>query len=258
MTLPKPTIVIFDMDGTTVRHVNPKLLHLLERADDVIFKLHRLWGRLLRKGDKATIYEAIDTYKQRKVPKLLVHRVLHKVRRKEVDQIVEPCPGIYAVLDLLNAQGIPVSLVSNGLGKGYGHEILEKFDLEKFYRTTMFREDITHSKPNPECILLTLERMKANVTEKDVIWYIGDRPKDIIAAREAQKHLPAKVVAIAYGLNAVMSVIEKGVGPDHVLMSYYEMYEMLAGTVLPVAQVTPVANDPDPPAQKAQKKLSIV
>ena len=65
MTLEKPSIVIFDMDGTTVRHVNPKLLHLLEFTDDMIFKFHRFWGRLFRRGDKATIYSEIDRYKAR-------------------------------------------------------------------------------------------------------------------------------------------------------------------------------------------------
>ena len=34
MTLERPTIVIFDMDGTTVRHINLMLLHILEKLDD--------------------------------------------------------------------------------------------------------------------------------------------------------------------------------------------------------------------------------
>ncbi len=253
MTLQKPTIVIFDMDGTTVRHVNPKLLHLLERADDVMFKLHRVWGKLFRKGDKATIYQVLDSYAKRKRPKLIVHRVLHKVRRKPVEQIVQPCPGIYAVLDLLKSHGVPTGLVSNGLGKGYGHEILETFDLEKFFRTTIFREDISHSKPNPECILLTLDRMGANVKDTDVVWYIGDRHKDVIAARAAQGHIKGKIVAIAYGLSAATAMFQKGHGPDHILMSYYEMYEILSGLLGETAPAHSHAPEP-----RAQKKLSIV
>lgn len=225
MALQKPTIVIFDMDGTTVRHVNPKLLHLLELADDILFRFHRFWGRLFRRGDKATIYRAIDarvdTYKARKKPKLIVHRAMHKVRRKPVEQIVEPCPGIYAVLDLLKSCRIPAGLVSNGLGKGYGHEILQTFGLEGFYKSVIFRENLKHSKPNPEAILLSLGQM-GPLSSDDVIWYIGDRPKDIAAARTAQKHTPARIVPIAYGLNAAMAA------PDQVIMSYYDMYEMLS------------------------------
>ncbi len=258
MTLQKPTIVIFDMDGTTVRHVNPKLLHLLERADDFLFYMHRAWGVLFRKGDKATIYKKIDQYAQRKKPKLIVHRALHKMRRKEVEQIVQPCPGIYAVLDLLKEHDIPVGLVSNGLGKGYGHEILETFDLEKFYRTTIFREDITHSKPNPECILLTLERMKIDVKSDDVIWYVGDRHKDVIAARAAQAHVAGDVVPLAYGFSAATAMFQKGHGPDHILMSYYEMYETLSGLLGETGVSVPTLAPEIKSEHKVSKKLSVV
>lgn len=228
MTLQKPDIVIFDMDGTTVRHVNPKLLHILEWMDDIAFKSSRFWGCLFRRGDKATIYRAIDDYKARKKPKLIVHRVMHKVRRKPVEQIVEPCPGIQAVLDLLKTNAIPAAIVSNGLGKGYGHEILEKFGLEDSFQSKTFREDITHSKPNPEAILLALKNLNMTPAADDVVWYIGDRAKDIHAARAAQKHVKCKISPIAYGVNAAISVLEGTAGPDHVLMSYYDMYEILS------------------------------
>jgi phosphoglycolate phosphatase len=226
MTLPRPDIVIFDMDGTTVRHVNPRLLHLLEILDDCIFKFHRFWGRVFRKGDKATIYETTD-YEGRKKPKLIVHRALHKVRRKPVEQIVEPCPGIYAVLSLLERNNIPVALISNGLGKGYGHDILEKFDLARYYKSSLFREDIRHSKPNPEAILKSMKNMGFEGKKNSVVWMIGDRHKDITAAVEARKHTDANVVPIAYGINAALAVIEKHIGRDHIMTSYYEMYEVL-------------------------------
>ena len=41
--------LIFDMDGTTVRHVNPRLLHALELLEDAdaekfdLFRNHELW-----------------------------------------------------------------------------------------------------------------------------------------------------------------------------------------------------------------------
>ncbi len=236
MTLPRPTIVIFDMDGTTVRHVNPKLLHALEWLDDILFKIHRLWGMLLRRGDKATVYKAIDakidSYKARKKPRLIVHRALHKVRRKSVEQIVEPCPGIYAVLDMLRANAIPAGIVSNGLGKGYGHEVLSTFGLEDFFQSKIFREDITHSKPNPEAILLALDKMGAPVGANDVIWYIGDRHKDIRAARAAQGHVQCKIIPIAYGFGAALGMLEKNAAPDYTMMSWYEMYEMLCDLLL--------------------------
>lgn len=226
MPLPRPTIVIFDMDGTTVRHVNPRLLHILEKIDDMIFAVARFWRRIFRKGDKATIYD-VDPYTPIKKPRLIVHRALHKVRRKPVEEIVQPCPGIYSVLGLLKACNIPTGIVSNGLGKGYGHDILQKFELERYFDSALFREDLRHSKPNPEAILSTLDKLGISAGPMDVIWFIGDRHKDIAAALAAQEHTMGKMVPIAYGLNAAFAVIEKNVGADHIMLSYYEMYDIL-------------------------------
>lgn len=228
--LPKPDIVIFDMDGTTVRHVNPKLLHILEWADDIMFRLGRFWGWVFRHGDKATVvYKAHAEEKAQKRPALVVHRILHKVRRKPVEQIVQPCPGIYAVLNLLKSNNIPTGIVSNGLGKGYGHDVLEKFALNDLFHSKIFREDIVHTKPNPEAILKSVSSIDAAPETGDVVWYVGDRHKDIKAARAAQAHTPCKIVPLAYGWNAALGMLEKSAAPDHVLLSYYEMYEILLG-----------------------------
>ena len=84
MSLPKPTIVLFDMDGTTVRHINPRVLGVLEKIDDVIFKATAWTYR-----NKPHPDYTLDRIKK---PRLLVHRALHKFRRKEVDQIVKTSP----------------------------------------------------------------------------------------------------------------------------------------------------------------------
>ncbi len=241
MTLPKPTIVLFDMDGTSVRHINPIFLHILEWMDDCAFKIWKAFKKLtLRRGSHVSV--DIENLQPRKTPKLLVHRAIHKVRRKPVEQIVEPCPGIYYVLELLRQHNIPMALASNGLGKGYGHDILEKFDLNKYFRATIFREDIKRSKPNPEPILLTLQQMNITLTANDVIWYIGDRHKDVIAVLAAQEHLPCPIIPIAYGFNAALAVIEKNIGADRIIMSHLDIYAKLDQLLGP------------PPAELAEKK----
>ncbi len=228
MSLAKPTFVIFDMDGTTVRHVNPRLLHILEWLDDQAFKFSRLRDWVLRRHAKGPVFLDVDsTETARKQPKLLVHRAMHKLRRKSVEQIVEPCPGIYTVLDFLKNQGVPMALASNGLGKGYGHDILKKFDLESYFSASIFREDIRNSKPHPEAVLLAIQQAGITPNATDVIWYIGDRHKDIKAALAARNFLPCKVVPIAYGVNAAIAVLEKQLGPDHIMMSYHDMYVRL-------------------------------
>ena len=46
MSLQAPSIVIFDMDGTTIRHLNPKVLGLMEWLDDTAFSISKVWGKM--------------------------------------------------------------------------------------------------------------------------------------------------------------------------------------------------------------------
>lgn len=220
MTLTKPTIVLFDMDGTTVRHIHPRLLHILERLDDASHKAAKYFSKVFHR--RIDVFPLVE-FRNGKRPKLLVHRALHKIRRKDVEEIVEPCPGIYAVLDFLKEKNIPIGLVSNGLGKGYGHEILQKFDLEQYFSVTIFREDITRSKPFPDPILQAARKLPRAPESGDVIWYVGDRHKDILAALAARDYLPCPVQPLAYGLNASIAVLEHNVGVDHIIMSYADL-----------------------------------
>ncbi len=91
--IPLPTIVLFDMDGTTVRHVHPRVLNTLEFIDDIFYKTSRFFARF-RRGREMIDFSDEPATKKR----LLVHRALHKFRRKEVDQIVQLCPGILPLL----------------------------------------------------------------------------------------------------------------------------------------------------------------
>ncbi|MCK5384035.1 MAG: HAD family phosphatase [Alphaproteobacteria bacterium] len=231
MSLERPTIVIFDMDGTAVRHLNPRLLSVLEFLDNISYKAIKLFTWLFKSDRKGPIvpewHDPEWLNENKKKPHLVVHRVLHKVRRKSVEQIVQPSLGLYDVLDFLKANNVPMALVSNGLGKGYGHDILQKFDLVDYFKATTFREDIQHSKPNPEPILLALKRINISIKPEDVIWYIGDHHKDITAAIEANKHIDAKIIPIAFALSAALAAIKKNLSPDHIIMSFHDMFDQL-------------------------------
>lgn len=220
MSLQRPTIVLFDMDGTTVRHLNPALLGVLEALDDSAHKVARFSSRVFKRKIKAPPLVGFQGTKRKK---LLVHRAIHKIRRKEVDEIVEPCPGIYDILDLLREHNIPVGLISNGLGKGYGYDILQKFDLEKYYNVTVFREDIRRSKPYPDPLLQALDALPRKPDQSDVVWYFGDRRKDIVAAVAAREYLPCAVVPFGYNLSAAMAVLEHNLGVDNIIMAWPDL-----------------------------------
>jgi phosphoglycolate phosphatase len=258
MTIPRPTAVIFDMDGTTVRHLNPYLLGLMEWLDDTAFKISKLWSWIFERKAQGPIILPTPEEPVKTPRSIIVHKAIHKMRRKDVDLLVEPCPHVRAVLRFLKNNNIPTALVSNSLGKGYGLDIIEKFDLGEFFPVKIFREDIRKSKPNPEPILLALKNMNLNLNKDDVIWYIGDRHKDVLAVINAQKHLPCKIVPIAYALNAAAAILEKGYTPDHIIMSYQDMYQLLNRLInLDGVVHTPrqaPQNEPETSRETAQKR----
>jgi len=227
VTLQRPDIVIFDMDGTTVRHLNPRLLGLMEFLDDTSFKISRLWKWLFERKAKGPILLPCPDTPIKPPKSILVHKAIHKLRRKDVDLLVEPCPGIYSVIAMLKKENIPMAIVSNGLGKGYGEDIIEKFGLGDFFPITIFREDIKNSKPHPESLLLALSKLGINETSTQTIWYIGDRHKDVIAASRANDNIKADIIPIAYTMHAALAIIEKGYSPDQILLSYYDIYDAL-------------------------------
>lgn len=221
MTLKKPTVVLFDMDGTTVRHLNPRLLRVVEALDDISFRVAQIYANLFGPRQDRAVPDARPRETQR--PRLLVHHALHRFRRKPVERIVEPCPGIYALLDILRRKGVLLALVSNGLGKGYGLDILEKFSLAPFFAATLFREETLRPKPHPDPLLAVLERLPRPVGPNDVIWHIGDRRKDILATLAAQDCLPCPIQPLAYGLNATVSALAHHLGPDHVALTHWDV-----------------------------------
>lgn len=229
MHLKKPTIVIFDMDGTSVQHINPKILHILETLDNMFYPIAKFFGWVFRRHAKGPILPPGETRERNKKRKRLpVHRTIHWLRRnKQVDQIVKPSDGIYPVLKFLKAQGIPLALVSNGLGSGYGHDIVEKFGFDKYFDTYVFREDFRAAKPNPEPLYLALERMGIKPSEDDVIWHIGDRRKDVKATLAANENLPALLQPVAYKMNAAAAILEAKLHGEHIILNYVDMHKRL-------------------------------
>jgi phosphoglycolate phosphatase len=193
----RPTIVLFDLDGTLVHHVNPRVLQALEFLDDCSHRTGRLVARFrLHRRNMAS--------ESRKAPKLLVHRAIHKVRRKSVEEMLVPCSTMRTVLEKLHAEGVTLGVVSNGLGRGYGHDVLEAFDLRKYFSACVFREDVARGKPWPDSIVTALHGIGRDIRRSDEIWYIGDQRKDIGAAFAASAEVGKTIRSFALGARAAL------------------------------------------------------
>ena len=69
MALEKPTIVIFDMDGTTVRHLSPTVLWLAETYDDSVYRVSKFFGWLFHRKAKGPILPEAEEEKRKTVRK---------------------------------------------------------------------------------------------------------------------------------------------------------------------------------------------
>lgn len=203
--------MLFDLDGTLVHHVNPRVLQMLEFLDDCSHRGGRLVARFRlarrnRVGPQAT-------------PKLLVHKAIHRVRRKSVDQMLEPCATMRRVLERLRSEGVALGVVSNGLGRGYGHDVLDTFDLKRFFKAAVFREDVARGKPWPDSILAALSSLGRELRHNDVIWYIGDQRKDIAAAQAAAQAAGLVIRPFALGARAALGAVEARLAPSQIMWS---------------------------------------
>ncbi|WEJ57274.1 HAD hydrolase-like protein [Devosia sp. FJ2-5-3] len=212
--LTPPTIVLFDLDGTLVHHVNPRVLQALEFLDDCS---HRA-GRLVARFRLARRHRTVET----KAPKLLVHRAIHRVRRKSVEQMLQPCATLRATLEHLHNNGVVLGLVSNGLGRGYGHDVLEAFDLKKYFTASVFREDVIRGKPWPDPLVTALKGIGRDLRRRDVIWYVGDQRKDITAAMAASEIIGHQIVPVALGARAALAAVEICADKAHIMWSATE------------------------------------
>lgn len=208
-----------------MHHVNPRVLQMLEFLDDCSHRGGRLVARfrLMRRSVTQT----------QKTPKLFVHRAIHRVRRKSVEQMLMPCETMRAVLEKLRAEGVIMGVVSNGLGRGYGHDVLKTFGFDKYFSAAVFREDVSRGKPWPDSIVTALGGLGRDLRRSDVIWYVGDQRKDIAAGLAASQEIGRSIRPIALGARAALAAVEARLSPSQIMWTPGDL-ERAVGTAFEV------------------------
>lgn len=100
-------------------------------------------------------------------------------------------PGIEDLLNWLDSQSLPWGVVTNK-PRAYAEPILAALNLSERCHTLVCPDDVTHTKPNAEPMLLACKQLACNPINT---LYIGDHRRDIEAGRNASM----RTIAANYG-----------------------------------------------------------
>ena len=129
----------------------------------------------------------------------------------------KPLPGIRDVLVRLKAKGVRLAVVTNS-GRKAATRSLTIAGLLDLFEFVLTRNDTETMKPRPEGLLQAVSMLSL---PNDDVYYIGDTPYDVMAAKGAG----VKSVSVATGSYSPDRLA--AVGPDFVISSISELGSVL-------------------------------
>ena len=97
-------------------------------------------------------------------------------------------PNLKEVLIQLKKNNIPLGIVSNTSKKRLNY-FIQKLNLDKYFSIIISRDDTPFRKPSAYPIYIGLKKIKESFKfsiNKELVYYIGDLPQDIICAKNAK------------------------------------------------------------------------
>jgi phosphoglycolate phosphatase len=176
-------------DSTIAQYVGNGVLVLLEKS--------------LETTDQGKIQEAYQIFKQ--------HYRVHCA------DFTKPFPGTFDLLDALKGKNVKMGVVSNK-PQEFTDLVLKQLNLSPYFEMAFGPEATPNRKPNPEPLLVALEKLGAQPYEAVMV---GDSYVDIQAA----KAVPMRVAVLThgYGTREVLT----SASPDWIVNSLQELIPIL-------------------------------
>ncbi|MEW6412135.1 MAG: HAD family hydrolase [Candidatus Zixiibacteriota bacterium] len=167
--------IIFDLDGT-----------LIDSSDGVVAAVNYSLRQMGQPERTADDIKPFIGYSLRlmypsftDVPYEELHRHFQTKAAETVVSSTVVLPGVEDTLRDLAARGYRLAIASTKI-KRHIQGIIDKFNWKDLISAYAGGDEVTHVKPHPEILLLTLKRLSANPDETVVV---GDTINDIEAAR---------------------------------------------------------------------------
>jgi pyrophosphatase PpaX len=171
--------VLFDLDGTLVDS-GAMILASFQHATRTVLSREIPEHELLSAVGGPGLREQMEAIDPARVEELIE---VYSAHNAGLHDELQPCVGILDALAQLSGERRRMAVVTakRRTTLALAFEVLP--ELCRFFDVTVGAEDTTRHKPNPDPLLLALERLGASA---DDAVYVGDSPFDIEAAKAAQ------------------------------------------------------------------------
>ena len=207
--------VLFDLDGTLVDS-GAIILASFRHATSTVLKREIPDHELLAAVGGPGLREQMEALDAERAEELID---VYSAHNAGLHDGLEPCPGILDALESLHEDGRRLGLVTakRRATLELAFEVLP--ELRRFFDVTVAAEDTERHKPNPEPLLLALERLG---TGAEGAVYVGDSPFDVLAAKAAA----IGSVAVTWGRIHTRERLERE-APDAVVETAEELLAAL-------------------------------
>lgn len=195
--------ILFDLDGTLIDTSN-----LIIRSFQHTFNVH--YGRSLTNEEIYAFFgkplkAAMEHYGPDKVAELT--KTYREFNLAHHDQLTTGFAGIPETIQKLYNAGILMAIVTSKT-KNTAIRGLKLFDMDKCFPVVIGHEECQKHKPDPEPVMLALEKIKLAPTD---CLMVGDSPFDLASARAAG----VKTAAVRWTEVAWTSLLAEK--PDYIL-----------------------------------------
>lgn len=133
--------------------------------------------------------------------------------RKVRDELTRAYEGVKEMLVEIKALGLKTGIVSNKGRNGINHG-LELLGMKTLIDISISKDDVTHSKPDPEGLFMAMEGLGGKPSDAVQAIFVGDSGHDI----EAGKNAGCKTILVGWTLLNIEKLV-KTQKPDYVAMT---------------------------------------
>ena len=206
----KNKVVLFDLDGTLI-DTDMLIIRSYMHLFDTYRPDYKLSMKELISFLGPVLKDVFPRYFKEDFETLL--KTYHGYSRANINRFVTLFPGVEEMLKAFKEKGIKMGLVTNRFGYS-AFEVMEPFDIKKYFDVIITLDDMEKPKPDPEGII---KAMNAIGCEKEDVIFVGDNKSDFEAGRNAG----VKTALISWVIGRDNSVFN----PDILISSYDEFKE---------------------------------